>query len=145
MRQSSASAARVSFSPLRKLAPERMRLQRVVAKAPGLGVPSLRGGELKNQNSTEVHLVDKAKASMGRSLSARRSFVIARRSVRHPDCQIPRGSGTSRLQPSRHHVVCRSLVGKRSRLPRGLGGFAEGLPNGQGLVDFGRNVQTLYS
>src|SRR6266567_1017803 len=83
MRQSSASAARVSFPAPLESAPERMRLQRVVANAPGLGVPSFAAAEFKDGDSSQVRLVKQGqKDSLHRFLSARHSFIIARRSAR---------------------------------------------------------------
>jgi hypothetical protein len=67
---------------------------------------------------------------MRRSLSALRSFIIARRSVRDPACQISSGSGASRLQGVRHRVDCRLLVSKRLRLLMRTGRLRRGPPQG---------------
>ena len=60
-----------------------MRLQRVVANAPGLGAPSFAAAEFKDRDSSEVRLVKQGQnESLHRSLGARHSFIIERRSAR---------------------------------------------------------------
>lgn len=60
-----------------------MRLQRVVANAPGLGTPSFAAAEFKDRDSSQVRLVKQGqKESLRQSLTARHSFIIPRRSAR---------------------------------------------------------------
>src|SRR5207244_8080400 len=125
MRQSSASAARVSCSLLLEPAPETIRLQRVVTNAPGLTVPSFALAELKTGDFSEIRLVEQGQiTAMRRSLNSLRLFIITRRSARNLVCQITSGSGASRLQGVRYRMDCRLLASQRPCRKRGLGGFA---------------------
>src|SRR5213080_1539780 len=96
MRQSSASAARVSCSLLLEPPPETIRLQRVVTNAPGLTVPSFALAELKTGDFSEIRLVEQGQiTAMRRSLKAiraesglpnyqrERSLATARRPIPH--------------------------------------------------------------
>src|SRR2546429_9416548 len=77
MRQSSASAARVSCSLLLEPPPETIRLQRVVTNAPGLTVPSFALAELKTGDFSEIRLVEQGQiTAMRRSLNSLRLFII---------------------------------------------------------------------
>src|SRR5205823_8572647 len=71
MRQSSASAARVSCSLLLEPAPETIRLQRVVTNAPGLTVPSFALAELKTGDFSEIRLVEQGQITAMRGPSTR--------------------------------------------------------------------------
>src|SRR5436190_23894097 len=71
MRQSSASAARVSCSLLLEPPPETIRLQRVVTNAPGLTVPSFALAELKTGDFSEIRLVEQGQITAMRRSSTR--------------------------------------------------------------------------
>ena len=115
MRQSSASADRVSCSLPLEPEPERMRLQRVVTNVPRLTVPSFALAELKTGDFSEIRLVEQDQiTAMRRSLNALHLSIITRRSARNLVCQITSGSGASRLQGVRYRVDCRLLVRKRT-------------------------------
>src|SRR2546430_3716766 len=127
MRQSSASAARVSSSLPLEPAPERMRLQRVVTNAPCLGVPPFALAELKTGEFSEICLVEQGQiTAMRQSFKALRLFIITRRAARNLVCQITSGSGASRLRGVRYRMDCSFLVRKRPCRYTGMGGFAWG-------------------
>src|SRR5580765_260649 len=77
MRQSSASAARVSCSLPLEPEPERMRLQGVVTNVPRLTVPSFALAPLKTGDFSEIRLFEQDKITpMRRSLNALRLYII---------------------------------------------------------------------
>src|SRR5213076_2281908 len=94
MRQSSASAARVSCSLLLEPAPETIRLQRVVTNAPRRTVPSFALAELKTGDFSEIRLVEQGQITAKRRfLNALGLSTITRRSARNLVYQITSGFG----------------------------------------------------